>query len=112
MTRGITVSACAQNINPVMTRRLFRRCEAGSSSVSGSPEWLESTFSEIEIVSVQTNKHGYISTMYVINITSSCVIPTFVRLDIYSLNNRDLIVFNLKGKYPIISVTDLRDIWN
>ena len=52
------------------------------------------------------------SKIYVINITSSCVIPTFVGLDIYTLIYRDLFVINLNGKYPKISVTDLRDIWN
>ena len=35
-----------------------------------------------------------------------------VVIDIYPLIYRDLIVFYLNGKYPIICVTDLRDIWN
>ena len=51
------------------------------------------------------------STIYVINITISCIIPTFVGLDICTLVYRDLFVINLNGKYPEISVTDLRDIW-
>ena len=41
------------------------------------------------------------STIYVINITISCIIPTFVGLDIYALIYRDLFVFELNGKYPI-----------
>ena len=38
--------------------------------------------------------------MYLINIISSCIIPTFVGLDIYTLIYRDLFVINLNGKYP------------
>ena len=55
---------------------------------------------------------GCMSMIYVINITSICIIPTVVGLDIYTLNNKDLFVINLNGKYPKISVTDLWDIWN
>ena len=51
-------------------------------------------------------------TIYVINITISYIIPTFVGLGIDTLIYRDLTVSNLNGKYPEISVTDLRDIWN
>ena len=58
--------------------------------------------------STETDIYSYISAIYVI----SCVIPTFVGLDICTLNYRDLFVINLNGKYPEISVTDLRDIWN
>ena len=58
--------------------------------------------------STEINIHSYIYAIYVI----SCVIPTFVGLDICTLNYRDLFVINLNGKYPEISVTDLRDIWN
>ena len=56
----------------------------------------------------ETDIYSYISAIYVI----SCVIPTFVGLDICTLNHRDLFVINLNGRYPEISVTDLRDIWN
>ena len=52
------------------------------------------------------------STIYVINITISCIIPTFVGLGIDTLIYWDLSVIILNGKYPEISVTDLRDIWN
>ena len=67
---------------------------------------------EIKTASVQTHELGCMSIIYVINITSSCIIPTFVGLDIYTLIYRDLFVINLNGKYSEISVTDLRDIWN
>ena len=63
---------------------------------------------ETMAASTETNIYNCISTIYVI----SCVIPTFVGLDICTLNYRDLFVINLNGKYPKISVTDLRDIWN
>ena len=56
----------------------------------------------------EADVYSYISATYVI----SCIIPTFVGLDICSLNYRDLFVINLIGKYPEIFVTDLRDIWN
>ena len=69
-------------------------------------------YDEIKTASTQTRELGCMSRIYVINITSSYVIPTFVGLDICTLNYRDLFVINLNGKYPEISVTDLRDIWN
>ena len=69
-------------------------------------------YDEIKIASTQAHELGCMSTIYVANIISSCVIPTFVGLDIYTLNYRDLFVIKLNGKCPIISVTDLRDIWN
>ena len=58
--------------------------------------------------STETNVNNYISAIYVI----SCVIPTFVGVDICTLIYRDLFVISLNGKYPEISVTDLQDIWN
>ena len=61
---------------------------------------------ETTAASAETNIYNCISAIYVI----SCVIPTFVGLDIYALNYRYLFVFNLNGKYPEISVTNLRDI--
>ena len=67
---------------------------------------------EVKIASAQMHGLGCMSMIYVINITSSRIIPTFVGLDIYTLNNRDLFVIELNGKYPIISVADLRNIWN
>ena len=69
-------------------------------------------YDEIKTASAQVHGLGCVSMIYVINITSSCIIPTFVGLDIYTLIYRDLFVINLNGKYPKISVTDLRDIWN
>ena len=54
----------------------------------------------------EADVYSYISATYVI----SCIIPTFVGLDICTLNYRDLFVINLNGKYPEISITDLRDI--
>ena len=67
---------------------------------------------EIKTASAQAHELGCMSKIYVINIISSCVIPTFVGLDIYTLIYRDLFVIELNGKYPIISVTDLRYIWD
>ena len=69
-------------------------------------------YDEIKTASAQTRELGCMSKVYVINITSSCVIPTFVGLDIYTMICKDLFVINLNGKYPEISVSDLRDIWN
>ena len=56
----------------------------------------------------EADAYSYTSAIYVI----CCIIPIFVGLDICTLNYRDLFVIDLNGKYPEISVTDLRDIWN
>ena len=72
-------------------------------------------YDEIKTASAQMHGLGCMSVIYTINIIFSCTIPIFVgldMLDIYTLIYRDLFVINLNGKYPEISVTDLRDIWN
>ena len=69
-------------------------------------------YDEIKTASVQTYELGCMPTIYVINITISYISPTFVGLGIDTLIYWDLFVIILNGKYPEISVTDLRDIWN
>ena len=54
-------------------------------------------YDEIKIASAQTHELGCMSMIYVINITSSCIIPTFVGSDIYTLNYRDWFVIKLMG---------------
>ena len=70
-------------------------------------------YDEIKTASAQAIKYRCISTIYEISIMINYVIPILWDLiDIYPLIYRDWIVIELNEKYLIISVTDLRDIWN
>ena len=131
LTRDNIVSARTQGSYPVMTWRLFRRCEtefaryahniyrtsgvnfqkvpeAGQAQYQARHSGQNLCSYETKAVSAYTNIYNCIYVVYVV----SCVIPTFVGLVVYTLIYRDFRVINLNGKYPEIFVTDLRDIWN
>ena len=82
--------------------------EAGQSRYQARHSGQNPCSYETKAVSAYTNIYNCIYVIYVVG----CIIPTFVGLVVNTLIYRDLLVINLNGKYPEISLTDLRDIWN